>query len=415
MTDPVPHSPNLPARRDQRVIALREQGLTFEQIGYEFGVSQERARQIYHAAIEASTLTPLAPHLPERRDPRPVHDAVRDQITEDLGQRRVNRELVPRVDLLRAALDRATFNASLHWLSGAGRSSVDTKRRYADDLLDFAAWAADHFGVWPVPLLDILDFDSVTVWTVYARSQGKAVRSQRRILAVVSSLFGDAAPRGWAHGNPVSFKHHAPKVGKSDNSRPAGATRVLPSEDAAKMRVACDTDEEHLVFGLLLDLALRESEVVNLHVENIDRNTSPAVLNFQRKGGQWRKRELPSKLLQHLDAHIAGRTEGPLLLDPKTGGPRNRHQIIDLTRRLARRAEIPHPSSVTPHVLRAVAITDLLNAGEPLQDVQRWADHMHADTTQGYWERHNGLKRDSTLTAILAARMDKLAKPEDQR
>lgn len=350
-------------------------------------------------------LVPHSPNLPARRDPIPVHEAVRDQITEDLGQRRVNRELVPRVDLLRAALDATAFNASLHWLSGAGRSSIDTKRRYADDLLDFTTWAAEHFGVRPVPLLDILDFDSVTVWTVYARSQGKAVRSQRRILAVVSSLFGDAAPRGWARVNPVSFKHHAPKVGTSDNDRPAGATRALPATDVAKMATAADATEEHFVFGVLFQLAMRESEVVALRVENVDRDNGTPTLNFKRKGGQWKKREVPADLRPHLVALVGDRDEGPLLIDPNTGNGRNRHQLIDITRRLARRGGVPHPSSVTPHVLRAAAITELLNAGKPLQEVQAWADHKHADTTRGYWERSNGVKRDSALTATLSARL----------
>lgn len=330
-----------------------------------------------------------------------VHDAVRTQLVEEIGAARLAK--------LQTVVDARTFTACLHWLSGARRSSVDTKHRYTEDLTAFATWAAAHFGVTPVPLLDVLDFNTVTVWTVYARSQGLAVRSQRRILAAVSSLFGDAVPRGWARANPVSFKHHAPAVGTSNNGRPAGATRVLPPEDTAKVAAAADTAEEHLVFGLLYELAMRESEVVKLAVENIDRAVSPPVVTFERKRGQWRQRTVPPRLQEHLDAVIDGRETGPILLDPKTGGRRNRHQIIDITRRLARRGGVPHPTSVTPHVLRASAITDLLNAGEPLQEVQRWADHEHATTTQGYWERSSGLQRDSALSATLAARLDKAA------
>jgi site-specific recombinase XerD len=330
-----------------------------------------------------------------------VHDAVRDQLLTEIG--------ADRLDSLRQVVDDATFSAVLHWLSGAARSSVDTKRRYTEDITAFARWAAEHFGVAPVPFLEILDFDSVTVWTVYARSRGMAARSQRRVLTAVSSLFGDAAPRGWSRANPVSYRHHAPAVGTSTTGRPAGATRVLEPGDTAKMHTAAATPEERLVFALLYELALRESEVVKLLTENVDRTTAPPVLNFERKRGQWRQRRLTPDLQQHLDQVLAGRTTGTVLLDPKTGGPRGRHQIIDITRRLARHAGLPHPNSVTPHVLRASAITDLLNAGEPLQEVQKWADHAHATTTQGYWERSSGLQRDSALTATLAARLEKAA------
>jgi site-specific recombinase XerD len=323
-----------------------------------------------------------------------VHAAVRDQLVREIGEARLAK--------LHAAVDPATFDAVLHWLSGSERSSPDTKHRYAEDLTAFAEWAALHLNQRPVPLLTALTFETITTWTIYARSQGLAARSQRRILSAISSLFKHAAPRGWAAPNPVSFRSHAPKVGTSATGRPAGATRVLSPDDTARLVAAARTAEERLAFDLLCLQALRESEVVKLLAENVDRHQSPPVLNFQRKGGQWRQRILPAATLQHLDEVLDGRGEGPILLDPKTGGARNRHQLIDLTRRLARRAEIPHPQSVTPHVLRAAAITALLNAGSPLQEVQKWADHVHATTTQGYWERSNGLRRDAGLTTDLA-------------
>jgi site-specific recombinase XerD len=324
-----------------------------------------------------------------------VHDAVRDQLVYEIGR--------DRLEKLDAVVDPATFDAVLHWLSGGERSSLDTKRRYAEDLTAFAEWAALHLGCRTVSLLSVLTFETITTWTIYARSQGLAARSQRRILSAVSSLFKHTAPRGWSSPNPVSFRSHAPKVGTSTTGRPAGATRVLPADEAVRMGKAARTAEERLTFDLLYLQGLRESEVVNLMAENVDRNQSPAVLNFQRKGGQWKQRILPAATLRHLDDLLDVRDDGPVLIDPKTGGARNRHQLIDLTRRLARRAEIPNPQGVTPHVLRAAAITALLNGGSPLQQVQKWADHAHATTTQGYWERSNGLQRDAELTGSLAS------------
>lgn len=340
------------------------------------------------SAVEVASLSDL----------RPVHEAVRGQLVEEIG--------ADRLDRLRAAVDGKTFTAALHWLSSADRPSVETKRRYAEDLTDFATWASAHFGVHPVPLLDVLDFDAVTVWTVYARSRGWAVRSQRRILAVISSLFRDAVPRGWARANPVSFKHHAPKVGTGNNGRPAGATRVLPPGDIGRMRAAAQTAEERLVFRLGYELGMRESEMVKLGAENIDRATECPILTFQRKGGQWRKKELADALVRDVDAVLDGRADGPILIDPRTGRPRNRHQIINITRRIARHGGVADPLGCTPHVLRAAAITALLTDGVPLVEVQSWAGHIHASTTQGYFERSQGMKRDAALSAVLAARLD---------
>lgn len=375
---------------------------TLDDLAQRYGVTREWVQQIERAALaKLQEVAARSPSLPALRDPSPVHQAVRDQLIADIGQERIEKLL--------AVVDAKTFTAILHWLSSEDRSAKPTKHRYTEDITAFAWWLGEHYGTHPVALLDVLDYDTVTVWTVWARSQGMAVRSRRRILAAVSSLFGDAAPRGWARPNPVAFKTHAPKVGKSDNGRPAGATRVLPAEDVAKMRDAPRTPEEHLTFGLLYELGLRESEVVNLQAENIDRTVSPAMLKFERKRGQWRKRQIPPHLQTYLDAHLDGRAHGPILINPKTGEGRTRHQLIDLTRRLARRGGVPSPRNVTPHVLRAAAITDLLNAGEPLQQVQKWADHEHATTTQGYWNRANEVKQDAALTSILAARIAKLA------
>ncbi|QRP43005.1 site-specific integrase [Amycolatopsis sp. FDAARGOS 1241] len=74
-------------------------------------------------------------------------------------------------------------------------------------------------------------------------------------------------------------------------------------------------------------------------------------------------------------------TSAPLLADPGTG--QNRHQAIDITRRLARAAKVPNPNEVAPHVLRASAITDQRVSGKQRQEVQKWAGHSDPSTTQG--------------------------------
>jgi integrase len=42
------------------------------------------------------------------------------------------------------------------------------------------------------------------------------------------------------------------------------------------------------------------------------------------------------------------------------------------------------PAKVTPHVLRATAITALLDVGTPLAEVQKWAGHVRPET-ESYW------------------------------
>jgi len=326
-----------------------------------------------------------------------VHDTVRDQIVHEIG--------ADRLDALHQLLDAPSFNEALHWLSSAKRAAVVTKQGYADDLLKITSWASAHFDRRPLPLLQIMTYDAVTVWSTYTRAQGMAVRTHRRMLSALSSLFTYAGRHGWAVPNPVSFEDHARPVGTSDNGRPVGATRVLHEGEPAKLSEACRTAEERLVFDLLHLQGMRETEVVKIDAEHIDRNHSPAIVKIERKRGQWVERQLLPSTERHLDEHLAGRNSGAVFIDPKTGARRTRHQIIDLTRRLARRAKIPNPGQVTPHVLRATAITDLLDDGAPVQEVQQWAGHASSKTTQAYWERRNSVQRDAALTTQLANRL----------
>jgi integrase len=344
------------------------------------------------SALDTTTTRLPSPGL----SPRQVDEAVRHQLITDIG--------AERLDTLARLLDRTTFGVVLHWLSSYERRSLDTKRGYADDICRIAEWFTAATGRHPADLLTSVTFDTVTAWSLYAKSRNWSARTQRRYLSALSSLF-DHARR--AHrldvDNPVHLPTHAPPIGTSTNGRPPGATRVLDLPEVAAFAAACSTAEEHLVFELLFTQGLRESEVVSLDIDNLDRTHRLPVLSVARKGGRWVRRRLSDAGARHLDDYLDGRLTGPILVHPDTGLRRDRHQLISITRRLARHARLVEPKKVTPHVLRATAITALLDKGKPLQEVQEWAGHAHASTTRGYWERRNSVQRDAALSATLTA------------
>ncbi|OQO94628.1 recombinase XerD [Saccharomonospora piscinae] len=342
-------------------------------------------------------LAPVASAPPVRAgSAHEVEAAVRDQLVADIG--------TARLEALATTLDRATFGVVLHWLSSYQRRSRDTKRGYADDVVRVAEWFVAATGRRHADLLTGLHFDTVTAWSLYARSRGDAARTQRRCLSALSSLFEYARrAHRLAVENPVHLPTHAPPLGTSTDGRPPGATRVLELSDVAALTQACSGAEDHLVFELLFTQGLRESEVVSLDIDNLDRTTVPPLLSVQRKGGRWVRRRLSDAAVRHLDTYLGERGSGPVLVHPRTGLRRDRHQIISITRRLARRGGLPQPQKVTPHVLRATAITTLLDRGKPLQEVQEWAGHAHASTTRGYWERRHSVQRDAALSSSLIA------------
>jgi integrase/recombinase XerD len=113
-----------------------------------------------------------------------------------------------------------------------------------------------------------------------------------------------------------------------------------------------------------------------------------------------------------IDAHLAGRSRGPLLLAGEAPWPTDtarlaarrldRHDAARILRRLARASGITRP--VNPHLLRHTMITLSLDAGVPLRDVQDAAGHADPRTTRDYDRARNALDRHATyqLEAYLA-------------
>jgi integrase len=310
---------------------------------------------------------------------------------------------VPRVKVLRDVLADPSFGVVLGWLTSARRSSLATKRGYADELIGIADWIHERSGQAPVDLLWAITGATITAWTIRARAHGYSVRTQRRTLSALSSLFTYAAAHDVNVLNPVSMAEHAPPDGAGQNGRPPGATRVLSMPEIAALSAACHTPEEVLIFDLCCLQGLRESEVTTLRIEHIDFHRSPPLAQVQRKRNKWATRELAGDTAAALGEYLDGRVVGPVFVHPDTGEAIARHRLISHTRRLARRAGLPEPARVTPHVLRASAITDLLDKAHPLHEVQAWAGHANSATTEGYWHRSRAPRRDAALSASLAA------------
>jgi integrase len=61
------------------------------------------------------------------------------------------------------------------------------------------------------------------------------------------------------------------------------------------------------------------------------------------------------------------------------------------------RAGVLPGRDVTPHVMRASRITHMIDAGEPLAEIQAFADHADPSTTIGYFTRRKAAERNARL------------------
>lgn len=313
-----------------------------------------------------------------------------------------------------------------------GRYGPRTLATYRQKLRVFADWLGVPFDQLPAALLvrgpaaatlAVEEFRAHLIATLAARpGQGRgrddrpAPATVNGYLAAVRSLVRFLARAHLCHWQLAVDDE--PVVPYRDTRGPGvAAVRQLRQAAAAgppgsDPRLAA---RDAAALALLTDLALRRSELLALAVGDVERDAAgrPVRLRIVGKGrldGEFLS--LPPRTAESLrpwldvrralDAPPVGRRDTrPLFValdrgagrggrrDPRTGEPRVRPPLARLTpqalaRRLAVLGERAGVGPVRPHALRHTAITALLEHGQSLRDVQRFARHRDPRTTIRY-------------------------------
>lgn len=146
-----------------------------------------------------------------------------------------------------------------------------------------------------------------------------------------------------------------------------------------------------LVLALYV-LFLRVDSLLAADVADLGYDRGHHVLRLRVKGGKVKVKAVPPIVWHALQDYLDGRTSGPLFVT-RTGARLREPEVWKLLRRLAPKAGLPQADSIHPHVLRGDGITDALEAGDKLEDVQDAADHKDPRTTQRYNRRRHRLER----------------------
>jgi len=128
------------------------------------------------------------------------------------------------------------------------------------------------------------------------------------------------------------------------------------------------------------------------------------MLHFDEKNGKSReipvRHDLEQIIFEYLDAAglRTARKDTPLFRTAykKTGQlTKNTVRVIDICRMVKRRLKDDGlPVRLSPHSFRVTTITDLLEQGVPLEDVQRLAGHADPRTTRLYDRRDKKITRN---------------------
>jgi site-specific recombinase XerD len=260
------------------------------------------------------------------------------------------------------------------------RGSADrTRRAYASDLRELAAWATER-GHDPVAL----DHRTLRRHAAARSDAGDAPATVARRMAASRALFRVLGEHGRVAQNPADLLV-APKKG-------ARLPKVLDTEAVAALldRIGASTPLElrdRALFELAYGSGLRAEELVTLDADSIDFDAEE--VRVEGKGAKTRILPVGETSLRTLIAYVE-RARATLLTDrgetalflSKTG---RRLSTSDVRRRLrvwARKVGLQ--GGVSPHALRHSFATHLLDGGADLRAIQELLGHSSISTTQIY-------------------------------
>ncbi len=231
-----------------------------------------------------------------------------------------------------------------------------------------------------------------------------AIASKKQILAGLRHFFDGMVTRHAIALNPalsVRTERYTVVEGKTPEISVKQARLLLQSIDTADVIGLRDKS----IISILVYTAARIGAVSKLRVKDLYDSGDQHCLHFVDKGGK--SREIPvrhdlQRLLfsyrHSLPAAEFHANESPLFVTSigRTKRISTRGMTTnDIGRMIKRRLKLAGlPNRLSPHSFRVATITDLLNQGVPLEDVQFLAGHADPRTTRLYDRRKMTITRN---------------------
>ena len=272
-----------------------------------------------------------------------------------------------------------------------------TRRAYLHAVRRFLAWAEARG----------LDLPQIAPRDVgqYLDSLGKttSIATRKQHLAALRHFFDGMVTRHAIILNPalsVRGERYAVVEGKTPEITVAHARTLLALIDTSHLVGLRD----RALLAILIYTASRAGAVAQLKRGNLYRAGEQWMLHFDEKGGKSReipvRHDLQLMIFEYLDAaglrdmakdvamfQSAVRKEKRL-----SGSALHVNDVCRMMKRRLRDAGLPE--QLSPHSFRVTTITDLLEQGVPLEDVQRLAGHADPRTTRLYDRRDRKITRN---------------------
>lgn len=187
-----------------------------------------------------------------------------------------------------------------------------------------------------------------------------------------------------------------------------GRTPALSVTQARQLLARIDTRSlvglrDRAVIGVLIYTAVRVGAVAKLRRRDFFTDGRQWLFRFDEKGGKERvipaRHDLEGFVGDYLTAVDDAPPAGPLFVTLRRGAdahqlsPMHTGDILRMVKRRLRRADLP-ADALSCHSFRATTITNLLEQGVPLEDVQHLAGHADPRTTRLYDRRRRDVTRN---------------------
>ena len=273
-----------------------------------------------------------------------------------------------------------------------------TRRPYLHAARLFLSWAEKHGGG---------ELGQIAPWHVgkyfeeMKDTTGIAIRTQH--LLALRHFFDGMVTRHAIALNPalsVRGERYADIEGKTPEISIDRARQLLASLDIAHVIGLRD----RAILAILVYTRSRAGAVAKLKRGNFYSAGQQWMLHFEEKGGKSREIPVRSDLQELIAVYIdaAGLADAPKDTPLFQSAMKKQRQLSgrkihvnDICRMMKRRLkDIGLPLLYSPHSFRVTTITDLLEQGVPLEDVQRLAGHADPRTTGLYDRRKRKITRN---------------------
>jgi len=230
-----------------------------------------------------------------------------------------------------------------------------------------------------------------------------SIATRKQHLAALRHFFDGMVIRHAIVLNPalsVRGERYQVVEGKTPEITVAQARQLLHSIDTSNVVGLRD----RALLAILIYTASRAGAVAKLRRGDFYRAGEQWMLHFEEKGGKSReipvRHDLEQWIVAYLEAALlqSAPKETPLFRSVigRTGQlSSTRLHVNDVCRMMKRKLEAASlPARLSPHSFRVTTITDLLEQGVPLEDVQRLAGHADPRTTRLYDRRDRKVTRN---------------------